>query len=72
MERFSSLFDAEGIIVFDQWAAYKRKRDRNDDDEDEEMEEEEKPKFIKEKRPYVASNYTGYDPFKAMVQEIRI
>ena len=36
MERFTSIFDDEGIIVFDKWAAYKRKRDRNDDEEDEE------------------------------------
>ena len=69
MERFNSLFDAEGIIVFDQWAAYKRKRDRNDDDENEEKEEEEKPKVIKEKRPYIARSYTGYDPFKAIESE---
>ena len=40
--------------------------DRNDGDEDEEMDEKQKLNVIKEKRPYVARNYTGYDPFKAL------
>ena len=65
MERFTSIFDDEGIIVFDKWAAYKRKRDRNDDEEDEEGKEEQKQVVVKEKRPYAARNYQGYDTFQA-------
>lgn len=70
MERFSSIFDEEGILVFDKWVAYKRKRDRNDDDEDEEEEEElAKAVVFEEKRPYVARNYTGYDPMHCIESE---
>lgn len=66
MERFSSVFDEEGTILFDNWVDYKRKRDRNDDDDDE---EDENLEAIKEKRPYVARNYQGYDPFQALESE---
>ena len=60
MERFTSIFDDEGMVVFDKWAVYKRKRDRNDDEEDEEGEKEQKQEVVKEKRPYAARNYQGY------------
>ena len=66
---FSSSFDAEGVIVFDQWAAYKRKRDRNDDDDDEEEEEIVKEEEMKAKKGYSARNYNGYDPEQAIESE---
>ena len=69
MERFTSIFDDEGIVVFDKWAAYRRKRDRNYDEEDEEGKEEQKQVVVKEKRPYAARNYQGYDPFQAVESE---
>ena len=69
MERFSTIFDAEGIVVFDKWVEYKRKRDRNDDDDDEEEEKEEKAVVLKEKRPYAPRNYHGYDPNRAVESE---
>lgn len=69
MERFSSAFDAEGIVVFEQWAAYKRKRDRNDDDEEEEAEKEEELAAVKEKRPFSTRNFTGYDPAHCIESE---
>ena len=66
---FRSIFDEEGIIVFDKWVAYKRKRDRNDDDDDEEEEEREKEEELKVKRGYYPRNYDGYDPEQAIESE---
>ena len=66
---FRSSFDAEGVIVFDQWAAYKRKRDRNDDDDDEGEEEIVKEEEMKAKKGYSARNYNGYDPEQAIESE---
>lgn len=66
---FSSVFDAEGVIAFEQWAVYMRKCDRNDDDDDEEGEEIVKEAEMKAKKGYVPRNYTGYDPEQAIESE---
>ena len=55
--------------MFDKWVDYRRKRDRNDDDYDVEEGIVEKAKHIKEKRPYAARNYEGYDPDQALESE---
>ena len=70
MERFSSAFEAEGVIVFEQWAAHKRKRDRNDDDDDDEEEEKiVKEEKMKAKKGFPARNYNSCDPEQAIESE---